>query len=108
MEIIVRFHPSVLLYLNDLVDVLFYENYFSVKESAIDYVVKLIDLVENQIDKKKHHITPQSVSVYGEYLINLKINPKTTWYFVFNKNENQYLVSYVFNNYSKEAKYLNL
>ncbi|WP_157280294.1 hypothetical protein [Pedobacter borealis] len=46
---IVRFNPSVLLYLNELVDVLFYENYFSIRESAIDYVIRLIDIAESKI-----------------------------------------------------------
>ncbi|MBO9675774.1 MAG: hypothetical protein J7577_20175 [Sphingobacteriaceae bacterium] len=108
MEIVVRFHPSVLLYLNELVDVLFYENYFTIRESAIDYVTRLIDIVENKIGKKQHYSTPKAISHHGSWLIHFNISQKTTWYFVFEKNRDRYLVTYVFNNYCKEAQNLNL
>jgi len=49
---VVRFHPSILLYFNELVDVLFYENYFSIRESAIDYVTRLIDTVKGRSAKR--------------------------------------------------------
>jgi hypothetical protein len=104
---IVRFQPSALLYLNELVDVLFYENYFSIRESAIDYVTRLLDIVENKIGKMQHHKTPKTISHHGSWLIHFNISKKTTWYFVFEKSENRYLVTYVFNNYSMEAKNLN-
>lgn len=106
MEVIVNFHPSVLEYFNKLIDTLFLENYFLYKESAIEYVIKLISLVENQVDKKKHHVAPESISIYGNYFIGFNINSKTTWYFIFEVMDNRYLITYVFNNYSKEAKYL--
>ncbi|WP_175635860.1 hypothetical protein [Pedobacter ghigonis] len=108
MEIVVRFHPSVLLYLNELVDTLFYENYFSIHDSAVDYVTRLIDIVENQIGKKQHYSVPQAFVHYGTWIIHINISKKTTWYFVFEKSENRYLVTYVFNNYAKEAQNLNL
>lgn len=104
----VRFHPSVLFYLNELVDVLFYENYFSTRESAVDYVTRLIDIVENQIGKKQHYHVPQAVAHYGSWIIHFNISKKTTWYFVFEKSGNRYLITYVFNNYAKEAQNLNL
>jgi hypothetical protein len=105
---IVRFNPSVLLYLNELVDVLFYKNYFSIRESAIDYVIRLIDIAESKIVNKQHYIAPKAISHHGGWLIHFNISQKTTWYFVFEKSENRYLVTYVFNNYSKEAQNLNL
>lgn len=89
-------------------DVLFYENYFSIHESAIDYVIRLIDIAESKIVKKQHYNVPKAISHHGSWLIHFNISEKTTWYFVFEKNENRYLVTYVFNNYSKEAKNLNL
>ena len=108
MEIIVRFHPSVAEYFNDLVDILFYENYFTFEEGAIHYVTSLIKLVEDQIQIKKHHLTPSLISVRGKYSVSFNINQRTTWYFVFEKSDNLYLITYVFDNYSKEAQYLNL
>jgi len=106
---IVRFNPSVLLYLNELVDVLFYENYFSIRESAIDYVIRLIDFAESKIVKKQHYAAPKTICHHGSWLIHFNISQKTTWYFVFEKSaDHRYLVTYVFNNYSREAQNLNL
>lgn len=107
MEVIVNFHPSVLKYFNDLIDTLFYENYFLYRDSAVEYVAKLIFYVENQIHKKKHNLCPLLVSVHGNYFVSFNLNAKTTWYFVFDKIDNRYLITYVFNNYSKEAKKIN-
>lgn len=107
MEVIVRFHPSVSTYFNELIDILFYQGYFSYKESALNYVSKLIDVVENQIHKKKHNITPGVLWEKGRYYIHFNVNQNTTWYFIFEKRNNFYLITYVFNNYSKEAKELN-
>lgn len=87
---------------------LFYENYFSIRESAIDYVIRLIDIAEIKIVKKQYYSAPKAISYHGNWLIHFNISEKTTWYFVFEKSENRYLVTYVFNNYSKEAQNLNL
>jgi hypothetical protein len=107
LEVIVNFHPSVLKYFNELIDVLFYENYFLYKESAINYVTKLISALENQIDNKKHYQTSPPISKYGDFLVHLNVSQHTTWYFVFNKKDHRYLITHVFNNYSKEAIKLN-
>jgi len=88
--------------------VLFYENYFSIRESAIDYVIRLIDIAESKIVKKQYYSAPKAISQHGSWLIHFNISEKTTWYFVFEKIENRYLVTYVFNNYSKEAQNLNV
>jgi len=56
LEVIVNFHPLVLKYFNELIDTLLYENYFLYRESAIEYVSRLIFLVENQIHIKIHHV----------------------------------------------------
>ncbi len=87
---------------------LFYENYFSIRESAIDYIIRLIDIAESKIVKKQYYIAPKAISRHGSWLIHFNISQKTTWYFVFEKSEDRYLVTYVFNNYSKEAQNLNL
>lgn len=104
MEVIVNFHPSVLKYFNELIDTLFYENYFLYRESAIEYVTRLIFLVENQIHIKIHHVSPPSISIHGNYFVGFNISSKTTWYFIFEKSDNRYIITHVFNNYSKEAE----
>jgi len=75
---VVRFHPSVLLYLNELVDVLFYENYFSIRESAVDNVTRLIDTVERKIGKAQYHIAPKVLhtgAVGSSILISVRKQP---------------------------------
>ncbi|RBQ02986.1 hypothetical protein DRW42_23905 [Pedobacter miscanthi] len=104
MEAVVNFQPLVLLYFNHLINDLFYEGYFSYKESALKYVSKIIYNVENTIHLKKHYPCSNSLLKHGSYYIHFNMNPNTTWYFVFEKNDNRYLITYVFNNYSPEAK----
>jgi hypothetical protein len=107
LEVVVNFHPSVLQYFNQLIDKLFYEGYFSYKESALNYVSKIIYNVERTIQNKKHYACPSELLKFGEYYIHFNMNQNTTWYFVFEKDSNRYIITYVFNNYSEEAKSLN-
>lgn len=68
---------------------------------------KIIYNVERTIHNKKHYTAPNSLLKFGKYYIHFNMNPNTTWYFVFEKSNNRYLITYVFNNYSTEAKDLN-
>jgi len=103
LEIIVKYHPTVQKYFNELIEDLFYENYFLYKESAEEYITHLLWLVENKIDRKKPHLSPPSITQYGSFYASFYINSKTTWYFVFEKEDNRYLITHVFNNYSQEV-----
>lgn len=60
--------------------------------------------IKRSIHKKKHYQCPTELLKFGEYYIHFNMNPNTTWYFVFEKSDNRYLITYVFNNYSTEAK----
>ena len=35
-----------------------------------------------------------------------KSNPRTTWYIFFDKEDNQYLITFITNNHTEIAKYL--
>jgi len=94
----------VLLYFNQLIEDLFYAGYFSYKESALNYVSKIIYNVERNIHHKKHYPCSNSLLKFGKHYIHFNMNQNTTWYFVFEKSDNRFLVTYVFNNYSIEAK----
>lgn len=92
--------------MNTLVDVLFEKEYFAFKEDSMVYVGKLIEYIEINIDRIQPKITPKKIKSKGNYYLNYQPNKKTTWYVLFERRERQYLVTYIFNNHCKEAKYL--
>ncbi|NTE05691.1 hypothetical protein G6M26_20860 [Agrobacterium tumefaciens] len=93
MEIIVKYHPTVQEYFNGLIEALFYENYFLYKESAEEYITHLLWSVENKINWKKHHLAPPLIAQHGSFYASFYINNKTTWYFVFEKQDHRYLIT---------------
>lgn len=95
-------------YLNDLIDILFYKEYFSYVENAENYVVALKNEIENYIDVKQHYQTPTKLSRYGNLYIIVSPNNRTSWYVFFEKKENRYLVQYITNNHVEEASLLKL
>lgn len=103
----VLFDSKVYNYFTALIDKLFYENYFSNKESAKKYVERLISEVSRKIAFKKHFTTPSPLSHFGSKYVHISTNKNTTWYFLFEIRENRILITHVFNNYSIEASLLN-
>ncbi len=79
---------------------------FLYKESALNYVSEIIFNVKRSIHKKENYHCPTELLKFGEYYIHFNMNPNTTWYFVFERRETRYLITYAFNNYSTEVKYL--
>lgn len=102
------FDSSVVYYLNELIEKLFYEDYFSYKESSKFYVDKLVSQIIGKIGAKKHFKTPSSLVHLGSKFIHISMNKNTTWYILFEQRENRFLVTYIFNNYSQEASKLSL
>ena len=47
-------------YINDLIDILLYNDYFSYKENAENYVLKLKNEIESVISLKKHWTAPKN------------------------------------------------
>lgn len=91
-----------------LIEKLFYEDYFSYKESSKFYVDKLISQIVSKIGSKKQFNTPLSLAHLGSKFIHISMNKKTTWYVLFEQKGNRFLITFIFNNYSLEASKLSL
>jgi len=95
-------------YLIDLIDLLFYKDYFSYLENAENYVVRLKDEIDNYIDLKQHYPSPKELSAYGKQFIIVSLNKKTSWYVFFDKKDNRYLIQYITNNHVEQAGLLKI
>jgi hypothetical protein len=95
----VRLVPHLAYQLNDLIDVLFLAEYFSFKESAIKYVNDIENFIYS-IPNQKHKICKKKI--WGTYYCKYKRNHQTTWYIVFDKEADLYLIKFIINNHTKD------
>lgn len=104
----ILYHPDVEIYLNELVNILYENNYFGLKSSAIDYVGWIIDTIEQDIDKVPHKPAPLYFQRYGKSLSYsvFKRNQNRQWYVFFNLEGDVYYIRYIANNHTI-AQYLN-
>jgi hypothetical protein len=100
------YKPEAEDYFNELVFILFKEDYFSYLENAIIYKDKILFFIENNILTFPSRKTPQKLQSFGSNYIFYKSNQRTTWYIFFEKSESNYLVTNIINSHSKEAKWL--
>lgn len=108
MEKIIIYSKDIEFYLNDLIDILFFKEYFSYIENAEKYVFDLKEEIENYIDIKNHLISPTLFKKFGSYYIVISLNNRTSWFVFFDKKEQRYLIQYITNNHMKEASILNV
>jgi hypothetical protein len=87
---------------------LFDSEYFGFKESAFNYVYGIFDFIELEIKSNRYKELPKKLRKYGNYSITHFINERTTWYILFDINENTYNITFIFNNHEKFAQYLDL
>lgn len=90
-------------YLNDLVEILFYQEYFGFRETAKEYVNDIVSFIESNIDHYTKHKAPPYFNRYGKnmFYIKYRSNRRTIWYIFFQKKENRYLVRFITNNHAK-------
>jgi len=107
----VIFAPKVLLYFEDLIVILYNEEYFGFLETSKRYINELIDDILTTLPVKLHKPAPEYFDKYGknmEYAVFRK-NKNTFWYVFFTKykekGETIYLIRYIGNNYTV-AQYL--
>ena len=88
-------------YLQELVDILFENDYFGFREDAKEYVQRLINYIENNIFTKSKYIAPKYFNRYGKNLFYIfyKPNKRTTWFVFFQLKDNVYLIKYITNNH---------
>lgn len=100
------FKNGVLDYLDDLVFILFKEEYFGFLQSSYDYVDKIIDFIESDIATFPSKKTPAALKNFGSKYIFYKSNQRTTWYVFFENKNNNFLITNIINSHCEETKWL--
>jgi len=100
------FQKGVLNYLDDLVYMLFKEEYFGFMQSSYDYVDKIIDFIESDIATFPSKKTPAALKNFGSRYIFYKSNQRTTWYVFFENRKNDFLITNIINSHCEEIKWL--
>jgi hypothetical protein len=100
------FQNGVLNYLDNLVYILFKEEYFGFMQSSYDYVDKIIDFIENDISTFPSKKTPAALKNFGSKYIFYKSNQRTTWYVFFENKNNHFLITKIINSHCEEVKWL--
>ena len=97
--------PEVLEYLDNIVYILFFKEYFSYLETSQRYIDDLIDDIQTTLPIRSHKPAPKHFEKYGKDLhyTTFKKNNRTTWYAFFTKYRQNddiiYLVRYLSNNH---------
>ena len=88
-------------FLNDLVTILYEQDYFGFLETTLDYMTKMKNFIEKSIHNTPHHPAPQYFSKYQKSMkyIIYQANKRTTWYIFFKQSENRFLIYYITNNH---------
>ncbi len=102
----VQYQNNVLDYFDDLIFVLFENEYFGFVESAEEYVIKISNFINANIETFPSKIAPNRLKRFGSNYIFFKINSRTTWYIFFENQDNKYLITNIINNHCEEAKWL--
>lgn len=100
------FQNGVLDYLDDLVFILFKEEYFGFMQSSYDYVDKIIDFLESDIATFPSKKTPVALKNFGSRYVFYKSNQRTTWYIFFENKNNNFLITNIINSHCEETKWL--
>ncbi len=102
----ILFEKEVIDFLDNLIFDLYIENYFSYTENAEDYVIKIIDFINESIENFPAKNTPNKLYLYGSKYIFYKSNQRTTWFIFFEQKKQTILITHIFNNHCKEANLL--
>lgn len=101
----VLFSPEVEDYLFELSEILYQKEYFGFKDSAVEYVKRLILEIRNTLPASKKRRTPAYFERYGKnlYYASFRVNKNSQWYAFFSTyiqgGETIYLVRYISNNH---------
>ena len=100
MSVTVRFNDAAVLYLTDLVDILYVSGYFHFHDSSAVYVRGLVDEIVTTIHLQPKKPAPPYFSRYGKnmYYITCGRN-RTTWYVFFTIHGDYYLIRHITNNH---------
>ena len=104
VNVIIR--KNVTDYLEDLVFILYENEYFGFESDAQDYVQKIYDFIEYNLSIFPFRKTPENLIELGSKYIFYKANQTTTWYVFFVNVENRYLVTFITNSHSEIVQHL--
>ena len=94
--------PEVVNKLNELINILYDEEYFSFIESSFNYVDSIYDFIST-IPTLPHKQTANKK--FGKYYCSFKANRNTTWYITFDKLNEKFIIQYITNNHTEEYPY---
>jgi len=94
--------PSANRHLNNLIDILYKNNYFSDYADAVKYVNDLIDSIERYLPILKPRTPHYRRRVYGQHteFITIRKNKRTSYLVFFLKKESTYIITYIGNNHT--------
>ena len=105
--ITIFYAPKVSEYLNNLIDILYKNDYFGYRESAKEYVIDLRNKIELSLPLSTSRFPKYRRKVYGKYTkyIIIRKNKHTSYYIFFLQKADKYIVTYIGNNHT-DAQYL--
>jgi hypothetical protein len=105
--ITVLYAPKVAEYLNNLIDILYENDYFGFRESAKKYVIDLRNKIELSLPFMTPRLPQYRRKIYGKYTkyITIRKNRHTSYYVFFLQKADKYIVTYIGNNHT-DAQYL--
>ena len=96
------YSDSALEILSELVDILYDKKYFGFRDSAVEYTMKIVDFIDENIDRSILKNSPEKFQKYGKKFIKYQANQRTTWYIFFDQKGNQFLINHILNNHSQD------
>jgi len=100
--------PQVEIFLNDLVDTLFEQEYFGFQNDAEIYMKKIKIFIQEKISIFPSKETPEVLKKFGEKYVTYKANSRTTWYIFFSQEEDFYFIKFITNNHTDLIQNFNL
>lgn len=100
------FQRNVLDYFDDLIFVLFQEQYFGFIESSEIYVDKIVDFIKNDLATFPSKKTPIQLQYLGSNYVFYQSNQRTTWYIFFEQSNYNYLITNIINSHNEKIKWL--
>lgn len=91
-----------IIQLDDLAQILYKKKYFSFIDDVDEYIDKIYDFVENNVEHPISKLTPRQFQKFGKKYIKYKANANTTWYIFFDQKDNQFIINHILNNHSHD------
>ncbi|MCL2649498.1 MAG: hypothetical protein FWD60_00545 [Candidatus Azobacteroides sp.] len=105
--ITILYTPKVSEYLNNLINILYENDYFGYRESAKVYVIDLRNEIESSLPLLTPRFPRYRRKIYGKntkYII-IRKNKYTSYYIFFLQKADKYIVTYIGNNHT-DAQYI--